>query len=430
MEKGLAAGVLTQAEVDEGTDALARGDTTEDDLLSYWEWRVEEDQFRQSMRAARGRQLYEGFAEAVLRGEPAATAEALRKEAEAEAGGLMPLGSPPVYGGRARLVGLQKEPALNGQIGVIVSFNDNGGRRFCVELPAGGGGGARALRVSPHNLEPVDSAVSEYPSRVGAPHASVLGALRADLARDGPLARELLDWTPLSEDPAIDQGDLYQQLMNTVMADALQRDGGPRRAFYVQRTGRNEAFFLTHRELQYGDAEVFTEGGGYSTAPWLVFNAVGGSCIAPPVWKYGCEPGYMARLLRSSLDPNVECTVCLEAIEFKRNPSQLPCMHIMCTTCLKKLYGGQSRSAGLTCPSCKDHFPNYALLQRHGSPGGVVLAENTAGPFTDRRPDPVDEALERANRGVLLAPLPAGDSIPIDANLLAVQMAGRERWGQ
>ena len=43
MEKGLAAGVLTQAEVDEGTDALARGDTTEDDLLSYWEWRVEED---------------------------------------------------------------------------------------------------------------------------------------------------------------------------------------------------------------------------------------------------------------------------------------------------------------------------------------------------------------------------------------------------
>ena len=38
-----------------------------------------------------------------------------------------------------------------------------------------------------------DSAVSEYPSRVGAPHASVLGALRADLARDGPLARELLD---------------------------------------------------------------------------------------------------------------------------------------------------------------------------------------------------------------------------------------------
>ena len=105
-------------------------------------------------------------------------------------------------------------------------------------------------------------------------------------------------------------------------------------------------------------------------------------------------------------------------------------MHIMCTTCLKKLYGGQSRSAGLTCPSCKDHFPNYALLQRHSSPGGVVLAENTAGPFTDRRPDPVDEALERANRGVLLAPLPAGDSIPIDANLLAVQMAGRERWGQ
>ena len=42
MEKGLAAGVLTQAEVDEGTDALARGDTTEDDLLSYWEWRVKQ----------------------------------------------------------------------------------------------------------------------------------------------------------------------------------------------------------------------------------------------------------------------------------------------------------------------------------------------------------------------------------------------------
>ena len=44
---------------------------------------------------------------------------------------LRPAGSAAVCGGRARIRDLKKAAALNGQEGVICSFNTDGKRRFC-----------------------------------------------------------------------------------------------------------------------------------------------------------------------------------------------------------------------------------------------------------------------------------------------------------
>ena len=85
------------------------------------------------------------------------------------------------------------------------------------------------------------------------------------------------------------------------------------------------------------------------------------------------EPAYIARLCSSILATDLSCAVCLETMDGKLSPSQLPCAHFMCVDCLKKLF--HLRQRGLTCPTCKTHFERYILDEHPMVPGGVCLAE-------------------------------------------------------
>ena len=67
----------------------------------------------------------------------------------------------------------------------------------------------------------------------------------------------------------------------------------------------------------------------------------------------------MVRFVRTVLSRTVECGVCFEPQDVM-GASQLPCVHILCTACLKKLY--PLNQLGLTCPTCKSHFPQHKLI--------------------------------------------------------------------
>ncbi|EOD25365.1 hypothetical protein EMIHUDRAFT_237794 [Emiliania huxleyi CCMP1516] len=107
--------------------------------------------------------------------------------------------------------------------------------------------------------------------------------------------------------------------------------------------------------------------------PWLLFNGTEGGITLPPVSDQVCTSSFMARLLKIGVARRTECSVCFKMVKTKDNPSQLPCIHFLCTDCLKKLY--QLDKKGLGCPSCKTHFPNYVLTAHSAVPGGVALCE-------------------------------------------------------
>ena len=143
---------------------------------------------------------------------------------------------------------------------------------------------------------------------------------------------------------------------------------------FVQRTGKNEPFFLCHREFMNGDRKnnpLALKGDAAACVPWLAFNSTNCGSIAIPTFaEHVCEVGFMTRLLTIMLCRYMECTVCLSRVEAMKNLSQLPCVHFMCTDCLVKLYPLNKR--GVSCPTCKTSYANYALMQMDG---GVALAE-------------------------------------------------------
>ena len=85
----------------------------------------------------------------------------------------------------------------------------------------------------------------------------------------------------------------------------------------------------------------------------------------------------------------VMCSICLEEKSMEQNPSQLPCVHFMCSLCLRKLFPplpqhelgnnayGRSKK-GIACPVCRTEFPNHRVAEHPSVPGGVALMEHVA----------------------------------------------------
>ena len=102
-----------------------------------------------------------------------------------------------------------------------------------------------------------------------------------------------------------------------------------------------------------------------------------------------------------------ECVVCMEGIRYRDCPSQarpatrtsplvrcrvdsaplcaqLPCCHVTCTACMKKMWPVQKQAfspnspapAGLECPVCRQRFPRHKLVDHPDAPGGVAIAES------------------------------------------------------
>ena len=193
--------------------------------------------------------------------------------------------------------------------------------------------------------------------------------MQRELAAAG-IARVVHDWTTLTEDEDIDVPNLYVQGLWSCAVRELQDT-----LFYVQRTGKNEAFFLCHREFMNGESTSMYRGtkNRQPCVPWMLFNGVTAGITMPPVSDQVCTPSFMARLVKIGVSKLIECSVCLRMVKTKDNPSQLPCIHFMCTDCLKKLF--PLDKAGVICPSCKSPYPAYTLRENVQCPGGVALME-------------------------------------------------------
>lgn len=352
-EKAVKLGVLSEAGIDALTDRLARGESQRTIMCEY----------EQAMqRAEKSDLLSEGEVRRAARERFAAHEQDRSVGMSDEV--LYPkqgASDSRVAGGLACVVGLEKRPDLNGQVGKITSFNTDGRRRFGLRLVDSG----KVLSLKPSNLEPVDNPALEFPTRCTASSASICAELQRELVASG-IDRVVHDWTPLTEDRLVDMPNLYCQGLWSTMVGELRNT-----LFYVQRTGKNEAFFLCHREFMGADKSSMIN--NLPCVPWLLFNGTEGGITLPPVSDQVCTSSFMARLLKIGVARRTECSVCFKMVKTKDNPSQLPCIHFLCTDCLKKLYPLDKK--GLGCPSCKTHFPNYVLTAHSAVPGGVALCE-------------------------------------------------------
>ena len=83
---------------------------------------------------------------------------------------------------------------------------------------------------------------------------------------------------------------------------------------------------------------------------------------------------YIVRFCVNSLAKDVACAVCMENLDVRHNPSQLPCAHFLCVECMKKLF--QIGRRGPKCPVCMRVYEKWALVEHKRAPGGVLLAES------------------------------------------------------
>ncbi|EOD22858.1 hypothetical protein EMIHUDRAFT_95474 [Emiliania huxleyi CCMP1516] len=322
--------------------ALDAGEASEEDLI---------DELRDMMRIAQAFQADEVCDVARMALEALCKAEEVALHPPEDA--LLPRGSVPVLGGRVRLQGLTSEGAPNGKLGRVLSYNNDGRRRFGVQVEGRRG----ALSLRPQNLVAVD--IDPLPLCEHEP-GTFVERLQAELKEAGLPSYEVVDWTRLAETTA----DPMHLMETAVLGHAFSRH--KLTLFYVQRTPRNEGFFVAEREYYGRD-----RGGNAAAMPWLVFSGrrhgspdgpVGGTLIPPQGRRCSTIP-FMLRLVRTILSPRVECTVCL-APQDLMGSSQLPCVHLLCSDCAKKLY--PLERPGLTCPTCKEHFPRHALISLEG----------------------------------------------------------------
>ena len=192
---------------------------------------------------------------------------------------------------------------------------------------------------------------------------------------------------PLSEDPSIDPVNLHLQAQATPYLDVFEKltrrmpgapsSGLPRRLIYVQRTGRNEAFFLAQREMPFAGDSLGAADLSQATRPWLLYYS-GGDCaggvLVPPVSQRCVHLPFMLRTILAGTSDELECTVCLEPMSLSDNPSQLPCMHVVCASCAGRMWLEQPE-VGLTCPTCKEHHARHACVPHPDVPGGISLVE-------------------------------------------------------
>lgn len=144
-----------------------------------------------------------------------------------------------------------------------------------------------------------------------------------------------------------------------------------RAVIYVQRTPRNGHFFLLHREL------IPTHPGNPSQClvmPWLIFQP-GGDLMMPPLCDESVTLPHMMRLCRSTLTGRFECVVCLEEKDLYASVTQLPCVHMLCVPCIRKLW--PLETPGLECPVCRRFWPRHMVIPPQGTgPDVIALAED------------------------------------------------------
>lgn len=361
LEKTLALGVVNENEIDKLTDRLAMGESQRTIICEFepaLQRATRSDMISKAERLRVARSRFATYEQDRSVGLPESTLYPKQGAVDCN-----------VAGGLARLVGLEKRPELNGQIGRISSFNIDGRRRFAIQLLSSG----KVLSLNPSNLAPMDNPVLDYPTRCTASSASIVLELQRELIAAG-INKVVHDWTTLTEDPEVDMPNLYYQGLWSHIVNELQET-----LFYVQRTGKNETFFLCHREFMNGEPNSMYRGteNQQPCVPWLLFNSSPGGISIPPVSDQVCTTGFMARLLKIGVSTRIECSVCLKMVKPQDNLSQLPCIHFLCTDCLKKLFPLNQR--GLTCPSCKTLFPNHFLSAHPTGPGGVALMEHCRG---------------------------------------------------
>jgi len=259
----------------------------------------------------------------------------------------------PVLGGRVLLQGLKSQPGLNGKEGNVLSYNADGKGRFGVRVKGKVSYSLIALR--PQSLVAVDH---DPPPRCEHAPAEFVAALQKELREIDELRMyEVVDWT----DVAARVSDPMQLIRMAATGQALSRSHRLH-LFYVQRTAENEAFFVCEREV-----EGVNRGDQTAAPPWLIFSGrrhgdrdgpVGGTLL-PPQGPDCSKVAFMVRFVRTVLSRTVECGVCFEPQDVM-GASQLPCVHILCNACLKKLF--PLDQLGLTCPTCKSHFPQHKLI--------------------------------------------------------------------
>ena len=195
----------------------------------------------------------------------------------------------------------------------------------------------------------MDNPVLDY-ARCTASSASIVLELQRELIAAG-INKVVRGWTTLTEDPEVDMPNLYYQGLWSHIVNELQET-----LFYVQRTGKNETFFLCHREFMNGEPNSMYRGteNQQPCVPWLLFNSSPGGISIPPVSDQVCTTGFMARLLKIGVSTRIECSVCLKMVKPQDNLNRLPCIHFSHRLPQEAL---PLEQGGLTCPSCKTLFP-------------------------------------------------------------------------
>ena len=358
---------IDEAEVDGLTNRIAEGELTEAQAKDHL--RAVEEASAQAERekaASEERAIAKAFIAAHGAGGP--QVDVLMKAGglspEPAVGDELPRGSMVVFGGRVQLTGIKSDASLNGRFGRTVSWNEGGKRRFGVRLEGSG----KMLSLKPRNLMPYDA--HPFPGEFTASSSEVCAALQAELTASGHSAK-VVDWTPL----AASMSDVVHLLWIAILSQHTDE------LIYVQRTPETAPFFLCHREIVCPTLPHLSDSRSLATFPWLVIST--SITALPTAWAGCCEQNFIVRLCLHCCQPTRQCTICLEEKPVAKNPSQLPCVHFLCAECLRKQFpvsgymaaNNERDSNGLTCPTCKLHFPNHRVLDSPGLDGGVAITE-------------------------------------------------------
>ena len=311
----------------------------------------------------------------------------------------------PTLGGRCRLQGLQGAAELNGQIGRIVSWNDDGRRRYSVRLESTG----KLISCKSRNAVAVDAPQLAYSHDFDCSSAEFVAALQAELRAQGS-PRLVVDWTPLAREVgdvvhlmhvAHDisyiplaaamaqgrqgQGDGDEEVTTPISASEIADDctEAAGALLFIRAEPQSEPFFLAHREL-IGPAATLHTNAHVAAVPWILINK--GLTAVPQPWEQCCKKEYMVRVCLNLVQPEFTCVICHEECQCAGNPSQLPCAHFICTSCLRKLstpvgaldiiHNLNKSARGLTCPVCRTHFPKHVVGEHAAAPGGVAIFES------------------------------------------------------
>ena len=352
-ESAITLNVLDQAAVDALNGELERGEATRSELIQRHGAAINAaaDERRSLVQAAE-----------------ASTRLAFESDRQPAPDQLLPADEWPVYKGLVELQGLVKAPHLNGERGVCVSFNVDGKRRLAVKLSKT----KKTLALNPQNCRAIDSNPLPMCAHTS---AEACEALQAELVAAGSPCT-VVDWTPLAADTSIDQAHLHRMGQLSSACEPFCRT-----LYYVQRTSETEAHMLLCRELMNNGR--MNEAGTAFALPWLVYGGGEqgrgneGETLTPPASEWCAELSYITRLVVGATASTLACSVCLERLTIQESPSQLPCFHVLCTSCMKRLFTINKK--GLKCPSCQREHTRWSLHRNDAAPGGVCVVEHVAG---------------------------------------------------